>query len=173
MSRPGDPALSTIKLLFALSGGVCAFRPCDDPSRPACEQVLAKPEWQAVQAVVCHIRAASPGGPRYDPSMTEDERSHFDNLIVLCPNCANLIDRVQPGRFTVECLRDMKARHLERAEQGWTTERQLDRYVALVMGSQYGVPVPSSAAEVGKGISGPLRGFTLGTSKLDGPDVLG
>ncbi len=42
--------------------------------------------------VAAHIAAAAPGGPRYDASMTSQERSSFENSIWLCANCSTLID---------------------------------------------------------------------------------
>lgn len=58
--------------------------------------------------VAAHITAAAAGGPRYDPTLTEAERSHPDNGIWLCQNCAKLIDN-DPQRFHVEQLHVWKA----------------------------------------------------------------
>jgi hypothetical protein len=62
--------------------------------------------------VAAHITAASPGGPRYDDSITPEQRSSITNALWLCQNCAALIDR-DTGRFTAAKLREWK----ERAEQ--------------------------------------------------------
>jgi hypothetical protein len=40
-----------------------------------------------------HITAASPGGPRYDSSLSKDERKSIDNGIWMCRPHARLIDR--------------------------------------------------------------------------------
>ena len=40
-----------------------------------------------------HICAAAPGGPRFNPKMTKDERSAIENGIWLCSICADLKDR--------------------------------------------------------------------------------
>lgn len=50
-----------------------------------------------------HICAASPGGKRYDESMTPEERSDISNGIWLCRNCAAMIDRDEEC-FTKEIL---------------------------------------------------------------------
>lgn len=42
--------------------------------------------------VAAHIAAASPGGPRYDASMTPKQRSSIENAIWLCQNDAKAID---------------------------------------------------------------------------------
>jgi hypothetical protein len=57
--------------------------------------------------VACHINAASPEGPRYDPLQTEDERRSIENGIYLCQTCSKLVDN-DPGRFPAGSLREMK-----------------------------------------------------------------
>lgn len=42
--------------------------------------------------VAAHITAAAEGGPRYDPSLTPDERSAAENGIWLCQTCSRLVD---------------------------------------------------------------------------------
>jgi len=54
--------------------------------------------------VAAHITAASENGPRYDPSLTAEERSSAENAIWLCQTHAKLIDN-DPDRFNVELLR--------------------------------------------------------------------
>lgn len=57
-----------------------------------------------------HICAASPGGPRYDASMSDAERSSASNLIFLCGTHHDVIDS-QLGFHTVEFLRQAKRDH--------------------------------------------------------------
>ena len=57
--------------------------------------------------VAAHITAAAPGGPRYDPSLTAEQRKSFNNGIWLCQSHAKLIDS-DKSQFTVERLRDWK-----------------------------------------------------------------
>lgn len=54
-----------------------------------------------------HICAAAPGGPRYDPIMTREERVHYDNGIWLCAAHSPLVDRDWP-RYTAEEPRSIK-----------------------------------------------------------------
>ena len=42
--------------------------------------------------IVAHICAAAPGGPRYDPNMTPEERAGEENGLLLCRYCAALVD---------------------------------------------------------------------------------
>ena len=50
-----------------------------------------------------HICAASPGGKRYDNSMSPEQRSSYENGIWLCRNCAAMIDRDE-DYYTVDML---------------------------------------------------------------------
>ncbi len=65
-------------------------------SNPDCRKCTSGPHTEESKAVnvgaAAHITAASPGGPRYDRSLTSDERSAIGNGIWLCQNCAKLVD---------------------------------------------------------------------------------
>lgn len=65
-------------------------------SNPACRRKLIGPsedfEKVVYMGTVSHIRAASPGGPRYDPGMTPEERAGEENGLLLCRYCAALVD---------------------------------------------------------------------------------
>lgn len=54
-----------------------------------------------------HICAAAPGGPRYDPNMTPEERSSVGNGIWMCRDHGKAVDSNDP-EFTVERLREWK-----------------------------------------------------------------
>lgn len=97
-----EPSLSTVKRLFAVSGNRCAF--------PRCTQPLVDAGSGKVVGRVCHIKGKSPGGPRYDPSQSGDERHGFENLILLCPVHHDVIDADEES-YTVERLLKMKANH--------------------------------------------------------------
>ena len=88
---------------------------------------LCRPEWRTVRARICHIRGLNPTSARHDPLMTDRERNAYENLIVLCPNCHDMVDELQPDRFTSEMLLDMKRRAEEHAApvDSWATEEQL------------------------------------------------
>lgn len=69
------PTLSTLRALFARSGNRCAF--------PGCQHPLVNEDGLFI-AEVCHNKAAEPGGPRYDPEQSDEDRRALANLIVLC-----------------------------------------------------------------------------------------
>jgi hypothetical protein len=50
------------------------------------------PESVVKIGVAAHITGASPGGPRYDPTLTSEERRASANGIWLCHNCGKVVD---------------------------------------------------------------------------------
>ena len=80
-------------------------------SNPSCRQATSGPQDDPQKAinigVAAHITVASPGGPRYDPSLTPDQRSSSQNGIWLCQSCAKLIDN-DPIRYSVKVLNSWK-----------------------------------------------------------------
>src|SRR5215475_4993322 len=80
-------------------------------SRPGCGRSTTGPQVDSEKSinvgVACHITAASPGGPRYDPALTSEERSGPDNGIWLCQTCGKLVDN-DSSRYTAETLREWK-----------------------------------------------------------------
>ena len=95
-----SPSVHTVKRLFAVSGNRCAF--------PRCTQPLV--HTGKVTGRICHIKAASPEGPRYDPDQTEVERHGFDNLILMCPIHHDVVD-ADVVAYTVDRVTAMKAQH--------------------------------------------------------------
>src|SRR5262245_48176748 len=81
-------------------------------SNPACGHPTSGPQEDPAKAVnlgvAAHITAASPGGARYDRSLTSDQRRSADNGIWLCQTCAKLIDNDEV-RYPVAKVRDWKA----------------------------------------------------------------
>jgi len=100
-------AKDSVKLLLAMrSGNLCA--------NPDCACTLGSDNKDKSGDVVvgeaAHIRGEKPKAARYDPTMTDDERNHSDNLIYLCPTCHTLVDK-QRDRFSVELLHEWKSSH--------------------------------------------------------------
>jgi hypothetical protein len=100
-----------VKNALALRAGhVCSFEGCGQstagPSAEASDAVT-------IIGVAAHICAAAPRGPRYDSTMTSEERSNIANGIWLCSNHAVIIDR-DVVTYTPDKLRAMKCKHEER-----------------------------------------------------------
>ena len=104
---------------------VAATRVAYRCSNPDCRAPTAGPQMEDSKilnlGVAAHISAASPGGPRYDPSLSPEQRSNIANAIWLCQNCAKLIDN-DPQRFTLRVLAAWKelAEATAQAEVGKT-----------------------------------------------------
>jgi hypothetical protein len=60
---------------------------------------------------IAHIRAAAKGGPRFDLTMSPEERKAIGNAIFLCSNCAAMIDSNQGNDFAADLLRNWKQTH--------------------------------------------------------------
>jgi hypothetical protein len=76
-------------------------------SNPACRRCTVTPHTDPKKSLktgeACHIRAAAPGGPRYDPTQTVDQRRNIENAIWLCADCSTRIDRDESAH-TVETI---------------------------------------------------------------------
>lgn len=73
--------------------------------------------------VAAHITAAEQNGPRYDSSITKQERSSINNAIWLCQSCAKLIDS-DPTKYTIEILKDWKERSEDETEFEFTKKKR-------------------------------------------------
>ena len=114
------PSLKTLRNLYLLSGNQCA--------NPKCTTVLINANGTLV-ARVCHIKAAQPGGPRFDEKLTRDQRRAAENLILLCSTCHTLVD-AEPANYSVRRLSDWKKKREKRfAAVG---DRLQQRYVEEV-----------------------------------------
>ena len=85
-------------------------------SNPECRYKTLKPsdsnpDLYIFTGKAAHITAASPGGPRYDPELTPEQRSSSENGIFLCSTCAEMIDKNSGVDYPVELLKQWKIRH--------------------------------------------------------------
>jgi hypothetical protein len=103
-----EPSLTTIKRLFALSNNTCAF--------PRCNALIIA-ESGTVTGKLCHIKAKKPSGPRYDLKQSDAERNAASNLILLCAQHHDIIDK-EPHIYTVDILQEMKEVHEKKGRKG-------------------------------------------------------
>ncbi|QGQ22362.1 hypothetical protein F1728_06600 [Gimesia benthica] len=101
-------------------------------SNPDCKNTTSGPHTDPKLTinigVAAHITAASPGGPRYDSSLTPSQRRDSSNGIWLCQNCSKLIDS-DTNYYSKDLLQGWKhnaenhAKQLIERElnQGWAT----------------------------------------------------
>lgn len=84
-------------------------------SNPGCRQPtagpqLGNPDGYVDIGVAAHITAAAAGGPRFDSTLTPEQRRSLANAIWLCQVCARLID-ADPGQYSVAVLLAWKGEH--------------------------------------------------------------
>jgi len=101
-------------------GGLC--------SRPGCNIHTTGPHSEPGKVidtgVAAHITAASPGGPRFSPYLTNEQRKSPDNGIWLCQVHAKLIDS-DAETYPEPLLREWKA---------WAEQEQHDRLLGITRG---------------------------------------
>jgi hypothetical protein len=100
------PTEKTLRLLYAKSGNRCAYPDCPIPIS----------DGTTLFGEAAHIKAESPGGPRYDPSQTAEGRRSFENLILLCGVHHKCVDSDLVS-YTVDRLRQMKLDHEAKSEK--------------------------------------------------------
>ena len=80
-------------------------------SNPDCRVTTSGPRDDPTKSVnvgeAAHITAASPGGPRYDQSLTPEQRRAIGNAVWLCQRCHTLVDQDE-RHYTVALLRQWK-----------------------------------------------------------------
>jgi hypothetical protein len=101
-------------------------------SNPDCRSLTVaasaeKPDKAIFVGKAAHITAAAPGGPRYDRSLSEEQRGAAENGIFLCSDCATMIDCNGGADFSVDTLRAWKRNH-----EAWTCENLNKSRSALV-----------------------------------------
>ncbi|KAB1067331.1 hypothetical protein F6U93_11290 [Tamlana haliotis] len=93
----------TVDILAKRVGYLC--------SNPNCRKATVGPntakDKATIVGVAAHITAASSGGPRYDGTLTTEQRKDIDNGIWLCVNCSTVIDK-DPNAFPIEMLNEWK-----------------------------------------------------------------
>ena len=97
---------TTLKILFGMSGNECAEPTCSN-------RVIASETDQSDAAVIsqiAHIYALSDDGPRGKPGLTEKERNHHSNLVLLCPSHHTHVD-TQHETYPADLVRDWKDKH--------------------------------------------------------------
>lgn len=101
--RPADFSGAIRKTISIRSNHLC--------NNPTCRERTLY-ESQSENLVIdlgkaCHIEAASPKGPRYNPNTTEEYRKSIDNAIWLCPVCADRVDKDHRA-YSVKQLKQWK-----------------------------------------------------------------
>jgi WD40 repeat protein len=102
---------SVITALSRRSGGCCSNPNC---LKPTSGPQPSSPIGVISIGVAAHITAAAPGGKRYDPSLTPEQRASVNNGIWLCQSCSKLIDS-DAVKYSVSVLRGWRKHAEQRA----------------------------------------------------------
>lgn len=94
------PGIEVLRALFARSGNQCAF--------PGCTQPLINHKNKFI-GQICHIEAALPGGERYNPLQTDEEKRGYSNLLLMC--YPHHIETNDVSEYSVEKLSGIKLNH--------------------------------------------------------------
>jgi hypothetical protein len=113
---------ATKELLAKRVGLVCSNPECQQPTSGP----QVNPQGVVNIGVAAHVTAASPGGARYDPELSPEQRIDSSNGIWLCQTCSKLIDS-DCERFTREVL------------EGWKRAAERSAAQALTQGRQAGI----------------------------------
>ncbi|HCT4373341.1 TPA: hypothetical protein OTX76_002035 [Pseudomonas aeruginosa] len=91
MTKNRDDFPNSVKIeLAGRVGWICSFPNCgQSTSGPSHDS----PEKMIKNGIAAHITAAAPGGPRYDATLTTEQRRSIENGIWMCPHHGSLIDK--------------------------------------------------------------------------------
>lgn len=157
---------STVHRLRDMAGNVCSFPGCHVHTHGS----KALRDGPFSIGVACHIKAAAPGGPRYDPDQTQAERKDIKNGIWMCQTHSKLVD-ADDSPYPVETLHEWKhlaeIRANEMVNKRAITESELNNAVhtgsvALLdrWVNRTGSPIDSPINEV-------MEGYEAGLESLD------
>src|ERR1700722_6431467 len=83
-------------------------------SNPACLRMTAGPHSDETKSLTTghagHMRAASPGGPRFDKNQPPAQRKAIANAVWLCRECGDLVDK-DTSQHSAELLIGWKKNH--------------------------------------------------------------
>lgn len=91
-----------------------------------------------------HIVAASPSGPRGDPTLSKLLSSELSNFMLLCDECHRLIDKVNPAKYTVEVLTKMREDSIGEVKRLLDSLQHRPVEVLAFLGNIAGQPAPFS-----------------------------
>lgn len=97
--------------LWVKSGGRCQYVSCN---KPLWKDSLTLRKMN--KGYISHIVAASDNGPRGEKGKSEERELELSNLMLLCDECHNRIDKAQVSEHPKEVLIKMKQDHEKRIE---------------------------------------------------------
>ena len=109
--------------LFAGSAGFC--------QKPDCQRTLFVDAGYTKLhiAEMAHVFAASDKGPRADSALSDQERSAYENLVLLCPSCHSIVDKA-PDEYLDTLMIEWKRGHIELIAEAFGAVRYSSRRAA-------------------------------------------
>ncbi len=113
MAKPRRYSSGDRAALILLSDGTCYW--------PGCTERFVTPVngQYFIGLQIAHIRALESKGARYDPSMSDEERNAFPNLIFLCKPHHTAVDNGGEEKYPMKTL------------QKWKSDRETSKVAAL------------------------------------------
>ena len=137
VGRKSIPKGTKLKL-WMKSGGRCQYDGCNKP--------LWKDELtQKIKnkGSIAHIIAASEDGPRGDEELSSKLQIEYENLMLLCDECHNRIDKAQVEEHTPEFLYAMKKAQEKRIEKLTELKKELKTHLIF-----YGARIGEQKASI-------------------------
>jgi hypothetical protein len=98
-----------------------------------------------------HIFGAAPGGPRYNPNQTPEERKGIANGVWLCATCSRIVD-TNDRLYPAELLREWRV-----ATEQWVSgQENILRLPDLRIENVQGLSMPLSPGVITAATAGPL-----------------
>jgi hypothetical protein len=124
-----EPTLATVKELYA-NAITCAYPGCDRPLY----RINPDDSSRTLNSRVAHICARQENGPRWDSEMSADANRSAGNLLLLCIEHADEVDRRERVHlYPATLLREWKQQQLaffDTARNGWDiTEREAEEVI--------------------------------------------
>lgn len=115
-------------------------------SNPSCGALTIGPsdtddEKSVNVGTAAHIHAAAPGGCRYDPNQSAEQRASITNGIWLCRTCGTRVD-TDCAAFPADLLRQWKTQHEAAIKEGGLSPEPL----AVTISTLTGLRLPATSA---------------------------
>lgn len=116
----------TIKQLFGLAAGRCAFPTCRRKIIFSATDLSST----TITGDIAHIVAFADAGPRADGALNMKQKNDFDNLLLLCAACHRLVDG-QPEEYPNDVLFAMKQNHLDWVDENLESQMREIKFPEL------------------------------------------
>lgn len=99
-----------------------------------------------------HIVASSPDGPRGDRVQSPLLANDPENFLLLCDGCHRLIDKINPAKYTVHDLQEMRRNSISEVRRLLDTLQYDEVEVFAILGNVTGQPPQVSMREVSEAL---------------------